>query len=149
MNDSSATPTPTTPRHLWIVGALALFWNSFGAFDYLMTETRNASYMSSFTPEQLAYFYAFPTWTIAAWAIGVWGGVLGSALLLLRKRAATLAFGASLIAIAITFLYNYALSDGFRIMGGTSALAFSAAIVIVAAALLLYSRSLAAKSVLR
>jgi hypothetical protein len=137
------------PWHLWLVGVMSLLWNSAGAFDYLMTETRDASYMSSFTPEQLAYFYGFPTWAVATWAISVWAGVLGSVLLLLRKQFAVAVFGVSLAAMAPTFFYNYVLSDGFRIMGGAAGLAFSATIVVVGAALLVYARALARRAVLR
>ena len=36
-----------------------------GAFDYVMTETRNEAYMAEFTPEQLEFFYGFPAWMIA------------------------------------------------------------------------------------
>jgi len=30
-----------TPIHLWVVGILAILWNSIGAVDYLMTQTQN------------------------------------------------------------------------------------------------------------
>jgi hypothetical protein len=149
MNASTAESNRATPWHVWVVGVLALLWNSVGAFDYVMTETRNPSYMSSFTGEQLAYFYGLPKWIIATWALGVWGGVLGSVLLLLRRRLAVTVFGVSLAGTAITFLYNYVLTDGLRIMGGAPALAFSAVIILIAIALLLYSRRLAARQVLR
>lgn len=149
MNASSAAPNRSTPWHLWVVGVLALLWNSFGAFDYVMTETRNAAYMGSFTPEQLAYFYSFPKWVVATWALGVWGGALGSALLLLRKRLATPVFGVSLAGTAVTFFYNFVLTNGLEIMGGTEGLVFSAVIIVIAIALLLYARSLAASRVLR
>ncbi len=45
-----------TPLHLWIVGVLSLLWNAFGAYDHVMTQFRNAQYLSVFTPEQMAYF---------------------------------------------------------------------------------------------
>ena len=38
MSEAQAT---TTPRHLWIVGIVALLWSLFGAMDYIMTETKN------------------------------------------------------------------------------------------------------------
>ena len=31
---------PKTPKHLWIVGILALLWNFMGAFDYLATQLK-------------------------------------------------------------------------------------------------------------
>jgi len=141
------TPVPV-PRHLWIVGVLALLWNSMGAFDYTMTETRNAWYLAQFTPEQIAYVQAIPAWAIATWAIGVWGGFVGSLLLLLRKRLAVPVLGASIAGVVPTFLYNYVLSDGLAVMGGVGALVFSAVIFLVALALLLYARRMVRTGVL-
>jgi hypothetical protein len=149
MNESFEASARSTPRHLWIVGVLAVLWNSGGAFDYLMTETRNASYLSAFSAEQLAYFAGLPKWVIATWALGVWGGVLGSLLLLLRRRLAVATFGVSLAGAAATFLHNYGLSEGFKIMGGLGGVAFSAVILLAGVALLVYSRSLARSGVLR
>jgi hypothetical protein len=148
MNTLHPTSAIVTPKPLWVFGVLALLWNGVGAFDYLMTETRNPSYMSSFSPEQLAYFYGFPAWVIAAWALAVWGGVLGSVLLLLRRRLAVPVFGVSLAAMMLTSFYNFALSNGLAIMGREAAI-FSAVIFTVAVALLAYSRRLAATGVLR
>jgi hypothetical protein len=139
----------TTPSHLWIVGVLSLLWNGMGAFDYTMTETRNAFYMKDFTPEQLAYFYSFPKWVIATWALSVWGGVLGSIALLLRRRWAIPVFAASLATMVITFVHNFVLTNGLAVMGGAGALVFSAAIVAIGIALVVYSRLLARKGVLR
>ena len=50
MSDAQSTGAGTTPRHLWIVGAIATLWNSFCAMDYLMTQTQHEAYMSQFTP---------------------------------------------------------------------------------------------------
>ncbi len=137
-----------TPRHLWVVGLLALLWNGAGAFDYVMTESRNAAYLESFTGEQLAYFASFPAWMIACWALAVWGGVAGSVLLLRRKRLAVPVFAASLAAMVIVSVYNFGLSNGLAIMGRDAAV-FSAVIFVVAVALLLYARWLARRGVLR
>ena len=84
--------TVKTPWHLWAVGAVALLWNGYGGYDYVMTQTNNAAYLAQFTAEQRAYFDNFPMWMEAVWAIGVWGAVLGSVLLLLRSNWALQAF---------------------------------------------------------
>ena len=146
---STSTPSVTTPWHLWVIGLLSLLWNGMGAFDYTMTETRNAWYMSDFTSEQLAYFYGFPKWVIATWAISVWGGVLGSIALLLRRRWAVPIFAVSLATMVMTFVHNFVLTNGLAVMGGAGALAFTAAIVVVGVALALYSRWLGRMGVLR
>ncbi len=149
MNSSSGPAEIATPWHVWAVGVIALLWNGVGAFDYTMTETRNASYVSAFTPEQVAYFYGFPKWAIATWALGVWGGVSGSIALLWRKRWAVPIFAVSLAAMAITFFYNFVLSNGVAVMGGIGALLFPTVIFVAGIALLAYSRSLTRKGILR
>jgi hypothetical protein len=140
---SNTTNTIAVPRHVWVVGVLALLWNAMGALDYTMTQMRNAAYMKDFTPEQLAYFYNFPKWVISTWAISVWGGVLGSLALLLRSRWAVPVFAVSLTTMAMTFVHNYLLSDGMKVMGGVGGLVFTVAIVAVGTALLVYARWLA------
>ena len=52
------TPTPAikAPWHLWLVGVISLLWNLMGAFDFYITQTRNAAYMKAFTPAQLDFF---------------------------------------------------------------------------------------------
>jgi hypothetical protein len=146
---NNANPAVATPWHVWVVGVVALLWNAMGALDYTMTESRNASYMKDFTAEQLAYFYSFPKWVIATWAVSVWGGVVGSIALLLRRRWAVPVFAASLATMAITFAHNFALTDGLAVMGGAAALVVTAAIVAVGAALVVYSHWLVRKGVLR
>ena len=69
-----------TPVHLWIVGALALLWNGFGAYDYLMTRMRNTDYLAAMMPTvdpnaALAWVDGFPIWAQIGWALGVWGGL--------------------------------------------------------------------------
>ena len=107
MTDTTSTAMTTrTPWHLWAVGGLALLWNGFGGYDYVMTQTNNAAYLAQFTPEQRAYFDSFPMWMEVVWAVGVWGAVLGSVLLLLRSKWAFHAFLASLIAFAVIQAYQ-------------------------------------------
>jgi len=143
MTDTPGTSPQVTPKHLWVVGIVALLWNAVGAMDYVMTQTRNEAYMGQFTPEQLAFFYGFPTWVVAAWAIAVWAGVLGAALLLLRKRLAVPVFLVSLVAMVITTFHNYVLSDGMEVMGKDAmALGFTVVIFLVAIALILYARAM-------
>ena len=67
-----------TPWHVWVIGILALVWNSGGAFDYWMTQTNNENYLSMLTEPQRAMLDARPVWFDVSWAIGVWGSVLGS-----------------------------------------------------------------------
>ena len=141
------TMTVKTPWHLWVVGALALLWNGYGGYDYVMTQTNNAAYLAQFTAEQRAYFDSYPMWMEAVWAVGVWGGVLGAVLLLLRMKWAFHAFLASLIAFAISVVYGQ-MSDGAALMG-TTGMVFSAAIFLIGLGLTVYARAMTRKGVLR
>lgn len=148
MTGSFGTRPVRTPWHLWVVGTLGLLWSAIGAFDYLMTETRNATYMSAFTPEQLEFFYGFPAWVVAAWAVAVWGGVLGSVLLLLRNRFAVWVYLASLVGLLLTSFHNYVLSNGMEIFGDGGSQALTVAIFLISLGLFLYARAMRQRRVL-
>ena len=137
------------PVHLWIVGILSLLWNIMGAFDYFMTQTKNESYMAKFTPEQLDFFYGFPFWVEGAWAIAVWGAVAGSILLLLAKRMTEWFFLVALVAMVLTSIHNFVLSNGLEVIGDPFSLIFTAIIFVISVALYLYARTLVKREVLR
>ena len=142
MSETQETPAKRTPRHLWVVGGIALLWNAMGAMDYVMTQTKNEAYMSQFAAEKLSFYYGMPAWTVATWAIAVWGGVLGAVLLLARRRLAVWVFLVSLIAMATTAFQNYVLSNGMEVVGDAFSLGFTAVIFLIALSLFLYARSL-------
>jgi hypothetical protein len=135
------------PVHLWIVGVVALLWNAMGAFDYLATQLELDFYMGAFNEEQLAYFYGFPKWVVAAWAFGVWGGVAGSIGLLLRKKWAVWAFGISFAGMAISSIHTVFLTNGFEMMGEGSPI-MTALVWVGAILLLVYSIAMKKRGVL-
>ncbi|MCP5530950.1 MAG: hypothetical protein H7A44_10980 [Opitutaceae bacterium] len=147
----AATPeAPTkTPWHLWVVGVLTLVWNAVGAFDFVMTQTQNEAYMKAFTPEQLEYFYSFPSWVVLCWGIATWGALIGSMLLLLRNRLAHPVFLVSFLAMVITTIHNFVLSDGLQVMGGIGVVIFSAVIFVVALLLVIYAKAMRRRGVLK
>jgi hypothetical protein len=141
--------TAGTPWHLWVVGIVSLLWNGLGAFDYLMTRMRADWYVAQFTPEQIAYFDTFPLWVDISWALGVWGAVLGSIGLLMRKTWAVWAFGISLVGMLLTTIYTFLLTDGLAIMGGsTGIILFNVAIWAVGILLFGYAAAMKNRGVL-
>lgn len=148
MSESPAARNTGTPWHLWVIGGIALLWSAMGAMDYVMTQTKNEAYLSDFTPEQLAFFSSFPAWVVSAWAIGVWGGVLGALLLLVRRRLAVWVFLASLMGVVVTMFHNYLLSNGMDVLGDAFSLGFTAVILVFALALFLYARGMRKRGVL-
>ena len=98
-----------TPTHLWIVGILSLLWNCFGAYDYTMTRLRNVDYLSQMGDPTtiLAYVDSLPLYAHLGWGLGVWAGLAGAVLLLMRHRWAVLAFAISLVGMALSFGGQY------------------------------------------
>ena len=143
-----------TPAHLWIVGVLALLWNGFGAFDYLMTRMRNTEYLASMMPTVdpdavLAWVDGFPIWAQFGWGLGVWGGLAGAMLLLIRSRWAVPVFASSLIGALLGLGYQIVAAPPLAGMEGAMNDVMPFVIIFVALALFLYARAMKAKGVLR
>lgn len=141
------------PWHLWAVGGVSLLWNCFGATDYTMSQLRNRDWLGGaaesmgITAEQMiAYIDGFPGWMHAFWALGVWGALIGSVLLLLRKRQAVWAFGLSLLGLAVTQFYQALTPQPEWVQ---SNVAMNLVIWSIATFLLIYAVSMRNKGVLR
>ncbi len=129
-----------TPWHVWVIGVVAVLWSAMGAFDYVMTQTKNDDYMSAFTPEQVAYFTGFPAWFDAAWAVAVWGGVLGALLVLFRSGLSVPVLALSFLALVVTTIHTFGFTD-WQAMMGTGGAIFSALIFLFALFMVFYARS--------
>lgn len=142
------------PGHLWIVGLIALVWNAFGAYDYTMSEMGNAAYIEAMMDTDpapiIAWIEAQPWYTHALWALGVWFGLAGSILLLMRKALAVPAFALSLVGAVGGLVIGLTGMGGERpeAMGGSEYNIIMSGIVIVAVALLVYARKQRANGVL-
>lgn len=123
-----STERPKTPIWFWIVGVVALIWNSFGAVDYTLTQMGNEAYLAAFTEEQLAFYLGFPVWYEAVWAIAVWAAVVGSLALLIRSKYAAPVFLASLAFFVISAIYLYGFTPAYDLMGGIGGVIFTAVI---------------------
>ena len=134
-----------TPWHLWAVGLTTLAWNGFRGWSYIMART--ADIEATDPPnEALVYLSEFPLWADSAWALGVWGAVLGSILLLFRSRWAAPAFLASLVGLAGITVYQRLLSDLPEGMSGVGFLLLTWATTLFG---LWYARTMRSKGVLR
>ena len=152
---AAAGPVPvrSTPWHLWAVGVLSLLWNCFGATDYTMSQLRNRDWLGNFAEsmgitydQMVQYLDGFPGWMNAFWALGVWGALIGSVLLLLRTRHAVWAFGLSLLGLAVTQLYQAVTPQPEWV---EQSVVMTLVIWSVATFLLIYAVSMKNKGVLR
>ena len=152
MNETTA-PAMRAPMPIsfWVVAGLSLLWNLFGAYDYLMTRSRNEVYLSAMGDPKtvLAWIDGFPLWVQLCWGMGVWGAVAGSLLLLARSRFAVPAFLLSLIGAIGSLIFQATASDVPAAFDSSARLVLPLVIVAVAAFLWQFSRLERAKGTLR
>jgi hypothetical protein len=139
------------PMHLWIVGLLALLWNGFGCLNYLMSRLHNVEYMQKMAPQidpttAFAYADSMPIFQALGWGLGVWMGLFGSLLLLMRHRWAPIAIALSLIGALVAFGYQFFVNPP---PAGMNDKVVPLVIIIIAAALYYYAHRQTQAGVLR
>lgn len=138
-----------TPAHVWIVGIFATLWNGYACYEYLLTNLKNQAFLAKMPADQLAYMASLPAWLTAFWALGVWGGLAGGLLLLIRSRYSVSAFALSLIGAVVGLGYQMFMTDRPASMTQGAMVILPWAIILICLALFLYARAQAAKVVLR
>ena len=102
--------TQKAPWHLWVIGGLTLLFNAVGGYSFTMTRTGQLASLGM-TADQIAYFDSYPVWANAFWALGVWGAIAGSLLLLFRSKWAVPALGVSVVGLIGTSVYQHILTE--------------------------------------
>lgn len=94
--------TTTTSRPVWFrpLAVLAVLWEAFGCFMYVGQVTVDPATLPL---DQRALWEATPAWSIGAYAIAVWVGLVGSILLVLRRQVAVPLLLISLLAVVVQF----------------------------------------------
>lgn len=140
------------PWHLWLVGSIAVLWNAFGVMDYTMTQLQNRSWFSCMgfdevtTDAMLEFLGNAPSWADASWACGVWGGLLGSFLLLARSKWSVTAFALSIVGVLGSMLYQAGVDYPAELTDmGNSPIMF--VVLTIAVGLLIYARWLRKRGV--
>ena len=150
----ATTAQVRTPAHLWIVGALALLWNCFGAYDYVMTRMHNMAYLAKSMPgvdpnAGLAWMEGMPMYAQIGWGLGVWGGLAGAILLLMRSRYALWAFAASMLGLILSIGYQLVAAPPLAVADGTMYKVMPYVIILIGAALLFYAQAMVKRDILR
>lgn len=132
----------------WVVPGLGIAWNSFGIFQFMTTTTASVDQLiaTGMTPTQATLYAGLPGWMILAYAIGVFGGLIGSVLLGLRHKAAIAVLAASLAGYLV--LYVGDITQGVFAAFGVQQVVILSLVVIIAVALLLYGLHLRRRGLL-
>lgn len=133
------TSTNKPKAAFWIITVIALIWNLMGAFAYIQQKYKTDTFESQYTQEQLEMVYNMPAWATAAFAIAVFGGVLASIALLLRKKIANHLYLISLIGIIVQMIYNIFISGALDVYG-PGAIAMPIMVIVIGVFLYLFSK---------
>jgi len=127
-------------RWFWVSAGLGTAWNAYGVsqFSQAVSATRESLIATGMTEAQADAMSSYPAWMTAAFAIGTIGGLIGSILLLARKRQATAVFVASLAAYVVLYIGD--ITQGVFAAIGASQMMILSVVVVIAAALLWLSR---------
>lgn len=137
------------PVWVWIVAILGLAWNAFGAVQFVgsLNATAESLQAQGMTAEQAAVMLGYPAWMTIAFAIGVFGGLLGCVLLLLRQRLTVPVFIISLGAYVA--LYVGDIVHGVFAALGMPQIVVLTVVVLIAAGLLWLARRVVAIGAMR
>lgn len=129
---------------LWgFFGWIALLFYLAGVAEYLMMRLEFAPYLRLMTPDQQAWLLDMPTLIGAVWAVSVWAGLLGGALMVMRVEGGVAALAlAAASTVALTVYAQVWMVPNLTAIGGPEAAWILSAISGVTVVLWLVARLL-------
>lgn len=143
------TSNDKTPMTHWLIAGAALIWNLFGLMVYISTVSATPEDLAAvYSEAEIRFIESIPMWATAANAIAVTAGVLACILLLFRRSLAMPMFIASFVALIVQDLHSFVLNDVTAVFGMVPAY-IQLTVMIIAIAMILYTRRLGKKGMLK
>lgn len=147
------TYTTKPSRIFWIISVIALLWYIFGTTQFFRSLVADQAVLQpmidsgAITQDYVDFLLATPMWMSAAFGVATISGIIGSALLLMRKKLARVFFILSIIGAAIMYLYIFVLSGKTSVLP-TSDYIIAATVIIVTLFMIWFSGRKTAKGIL-
>jgi hypothetical protein len=109
------TNKPTTAY--WIIAVIALLWNGMGVIEYLRIALMTPEALAALPEIERTFYENVPAWATSAFALAVWGGLLGSIFLLVKRKWAKAAFLISFAGIVVQLSHNYLVGNALDVYG--------------------------------
>ncbi|CAN4278042.1 hypothetical protein LJR125_000903 [Pseudoxanthomonas sp. LjRoot125] len=142
--NTTTTVAPKRSLGFWITGLFALVWNLIGVAFWYMQTNMTAERLALMSESDRQIYEATPGWLNIAFAVAVFGGVLGALGLLLKKRWAGTMFLLSLIALLVQMIGAYVVTPAWAVYG-PAGLVMPAVFVLIAMFLLWYANKAQAR----
>lgn len=123
-----------------LIAIFGIAWSLFGVVQFIPTlsDTPESLVRMGMSAEQAAVFANYPAWMSAGFALGAFGGVIGSALLLARRALAVPVLAASLAGYVVLFVGD--ITEGVFAALGAGQVGVLTLVLAVAAGLSIWSR---------
>jgi len=122
----------------WIISTMALIWNLIGIMAFSMDIMMSEEALSAMPEAERLLYETNPAWSKLVYGIAVFGGTLGSILLLMKNSAANRVFVVSFLAIVIQMGYSLLFTKAIEVNGPTVVI-MPATITLIGAFLIWYS----------
>lgn len=110
------------PPWYWVVAILALAWSISGCLAYLSQVNISGEALARLPAAQREIWAMMPPWVLAAYAVAVWGNLIGSVGLLIRRKWARPLFVLALIGVIVQFGWTFTATPIWRTVGPAAAL---------------------------
>ena len=123
------------PAWFWGMAGFGVLWNLYGIYQFIgnLTPAGRLAMAQGMTAAQAEIYFSLPAWMTVVFAIGVFGGLLGSLTLAARRGMAVPVLAVSLLGYLALFGGDVYFGVFDAIPGQLAILAF---VVVVAVALL-------------
>ncbi len=128
------------PVWYWAAAGLGLVWNAYGVQQFVgsLSATEDTLIAQGMTPEQAQVMLTYPGWMTLAFAVGVFGGLAGTVLLLLRRKESLPVLAVSLVAYIALYIGD--ITEGvFAALGAPQVIVLTI-VVAIAVGLVLLAR---------
>lgn len=146
MNEDSAKISP--PVWFWVIAVIALLWFLMDMSAFFMRVLMTDDIIKAMPENQQHLYRNMPLWVNIVFAGEVFGGALGCAGLLLRKKWALPLFAVSILGVLSQTFYVYFLSDAISAMG-TPAVVMPLVAILIGIGMIVLARSAISKGWLR
>lgn len=135
----------TPPKWYWVVPILALIWYLMDMSAFFMRTVGLETMLAGMSEQEQNLYLVMPLWVNVVFAAEVFGGVLGSISLLLKKLWSLVLYSISIAGVLAQTFYVYFLSDSVKVMGSV-AIIMPLVAILIGAGLIVFTKSAIAKN---
>lgn len=133
------TPTLIMSKKVKVFAWLMVAWNALGVAAFFGQLMMTPEAIATLPETQQAAYENIPMWSFVAFAIAVFGGLIGCVLLALARKLAFPVLVMSLVGVILQQYYNFFVIDSIALMGAQVVI-MPIIVTVIAFALVLVSQ---------